>query len=623
MRNFIIACLAVLLFSELHAQQKEIEVYPTHWWTGMKNRSLQLLFHSNDDRILSVDKLVAKSSSPAIVIKKINRFTNRRYLAIDVEIAANAKPGLYQISFGGVALSEWRHIPFELKARSKENGKTRIQGVTAADLIYLIMPDRFSNGDPSNDHIAGMKDSVIKRDDIFARHGGDLTGVENHLDYLHDLGVTAVWLNPVIENDMATRSEHGYAFTDHYTIDRRLGGNNAYHSLVNALHKRGMKIIQDAVYNHIGTEHFLYKDLPDSTWFHFWPTYTNTTYKDQVLMDPYASAIDKKKMSDGWFVPAMPDVNQNNPFFASFLIQHAIWSTEEYGLDGWRIDTYAYNDLAFMNRCNKALLDEYPQLHIFGETWVHGIVNQAYFTRNNFNISYKSNLPGVTDFQLNLYGIAPALTQAFGWTEGVNRLYLTATNDFVYQDPMKNVIFLDNHDMSRFFSIVGEDTAKLKTALAWLLTFRGIPQLYYGTEVLLKNFSNPDGKVRQDFPGGWKGDSLNKFEASGRTAAENDVFNYVRTLANFRKQSSAIKSGKMMQYVPEDGVYVYFRYDDKQTVLCIMNTSDKAIETTAAKFAERTNGFSRLKNVATGTVTNLAGTIAVPAKSMLVAELVR
>ncbi|MFT3822643.1 MAG: alpha-amylase family glycosyl hydrolase [Chitinophagaceae bacterium] len=623
MRKLIIACLAVLLFAQLNAQQKDIEVYPTHWWTGMKSRSLQLLFHSTDDKVLAVDKLVARSSSTAIVIKKINRFANRRYLAIDVEITANAKPGLYEISFGGVVQSEWRHIPFELKARSRENGKTRIQGVTAADLIYLIMPDRFSNGDPSNDHVAGMKDAEINRADMFARHGGDLKGVENHLGYLQDLGVTTVWLNPVIENDMKSRSEHGYAFTDHYNVDRRLGGNRAYHSLVDALHKRGMKIIQDAVYNHIGTEHFLYKDLPDSTWFHFWPTYTNTTYKDQVLMDPYAAPSDKKKMSDGWFVPAMPDVNQNNPYFANFLIQHAIWSTEEYGLDGWRIDTYAYNDLAFMNRCNKALLDEYPQLHIFGETWVHGVINQSYFTRNVYDIPYKSNLPGVTDFQLNLYGIVPALTQAFGWTEGVNRLYLTATNDFVYKDPTKNVIFLDNHDMSRFFSIVGEDTAKLKAGLAWLLTYRGIPQLYYGTEILLKNFADPDGKVRQDFPGGWVGDSLNKFEAAGRTAAENEVFNYTRRLANFRRQSTALKTGKMMQYVPDNGVYVYFRYDDKQTVMCIMNTNDKAAETEADRFTERTSGFTSMKNVVTGTVTSLKGKITIPAKSVLVAELVR
>jgi glycosidase len=485
------------------------------------------------------------------------------------------------------------------------------------------MPDRFSNGDPSNDHVAGMKDQSLNRSDIGARHGGDLKGIENKLDYLESLGVTALWLNPVIVNDMPQRTEHGYAFTDHYTVDPRIGGDAAYKSLSNALHKRGMKLIQDAVYNHVGTEHFLFKDLPDSTWFHFWPQFTQTTYKDQVLMDPYASAIDKKRMSDGWFVRSMPDVNQKNPYFANFLIQHAIWSTEEYGLDGWRIDTYAYNDLEFMNRCNKALLDQYPRLHLFGETWVHGIPNQSFFANNNYNIPFRSNLVGVTDFQLNIYGIIPALTQNFGWTEGLNRLYLTATNDFVYKDPMQNVIFLDNHDMSRFLSVVGEDVQKLKMGLAWLLTFRGIPQMYYGTEVLMKNFSNPDGLVRMDFPGGWAGDSANKFNASGRSAVENEVWNYTSALANYRKSSSAIKRGKMMQFVPEDGIFVYFRYDTRQTVMVIMNQNDKEMELKTARFVERINGFTRTRNVVDGRTEALSGNLKVPAKTTLVLELVK
>jgi neopullulanase len=619
-KTFVAAFLLAVFLADAAAQQSGLSVYPTHWWTGMKDRNLQLLIYSKEKRI-AIDKLSVQSIDPAIKIKKIHKVANRHYLILDLEIAAHAKPGKYMIRFGGIILSEWNRIEYELKPRSTANGKTRIKGVSAEDLIYLIMPDRFSNGDPSNDRLAGLKDQTLDRSNMYHRHGGDLQGIENHLDYLQELGVTALWLNPVIQNDMPERTEHGYAFTDHYTIDPRLGGAKSYHALIGALHKRGMKIIQDAVYNHVGTEHFLYKDLPDSTWFHFWPAYTNTTYKDQVLMDPYAAAIDKKKMSDGWFVPAMPDINQNNPYFAHFLIQHAIWCTEEFGLDGWRIDTYAYNDLAFMNRCNKALLTEYPQLHLFGETWVHGIPNQSFFTTNIYNQSFKSNLPGVTDFQLNLYGIVPALTQPFGWTEGLNRLYLTASNDFVYKDPAKNVIFLDNHDMSRFYSVIGEDVAKLKMGLAWLLTFRGIPQLYYGTEVLMKNFSNPDGLVRLDFPGGWAGDTANKFEAAGRTAVENDIYNYTKTLANFRKRSSAIKSGRLMQYVPEEGVYVYFRYDAGQTVMCIMNQHDKEMEIDASRFEERIKGFSKAKNVVDSTAINLSSKIKIPAKTAIVAEL--
>ena len=471
--------------------------------------------------------------------------------------------------------------------------------------------------------LPGMRDQSLDRGDIFKRHGGDLKGIQNHLDYLQDLGVTALWLNPVIENDMPNRTEHGYAFTNHYRIDPRLGGEKAYHNLIDEMHRRGMKIIQDAVYNHTGIEHFLYRDMPDSSWFHKWPQYTNTTYKDQTLMDPYASAIDRKQMTDGWFVPQMPDINQNNPYFANFLIQHAIWSTEEFGLDGWRIDTYAYNDLEFMNRCNKALLDEYPQLHMFGETWVHGVINQAYFTQNNFNIPFKSNLPGVTDFQTHLYGIIPALTQPFGWTEGVNKLYSTLASDFVYKNPMRLVIFLDNHDMSRFYSQVGEDFQKFKMGIAWLLTGRGIPQLYYGTEILMKGFSNPDGWVRLDFKGGWIEDQENKFLSTGRNAQENEAFNYVRTLANFRKNSSAIRTGKMMQYVPVNGVYVYFRYDTKQTIMCIMNQNDGEMEIDGARFIERTNGFTKGKNIIDGTQLEISGKIKIPGKSLTVMELIK
>jgi glycosidase len=276
--------------------------------------------------------------------------------------------------------------------------------------------------------------------------------------------------------------------------------------------------------------------MPDSTWFHSWPRFTQTNYKDQVLFDPYAADSDKKIMSDGWFVRSMPDWDQSNPFACNFMIQHAIWTVEEFGVDGFRIDTYAYNDLAFMNRCNKALYDEYPKMTIFGETWVHGVINQAYFCENTLNIAYKSNMQATTDFQTLFYGITPACNDKFGWTDGVNKLYTTLAQDILYKDPMRQVIFLDNHDISRFYSTVGEDIGKYKMALAWLLTCRGIPQMYYGNEILMTGVTSPnDGYVRQDFPGGWEGDAANKFTAAGRTEKENDVFNYIKTLANFKQ----------------------------------------------------------------------------------------
>lgn len=535
-----------------------------------------------------------------VYLKQISRVENPDYIFLDLQIDSTAKPG--RISFPFVRNSK---VEYELKPRRRGNGTAYAKGVTSRDFIYLIMPDRFSNGDAGNDRVPGMRDQSLRRDTVFNRHGGDLQGITRHLDYFQSLGVTALWLNPVIENDMPNRTEHGYAFTDHYRIDPRLGGEDAYHRLIDSAHARGIKIIQDAVYNHVGKYHFTVTSPPMKEWLHQWPAYTNTSFKDQVIFDPYASPSDKKVMTDGWFSTEMPDLNQDNPFVANFLIQHAIWTVETFGIDGWRIDTYAYNDLSFMNRCNQALMREYPALTMFGETWFHGVPNQSFFVENNYTIPFKSNLQASTDFQ-TLWGITDAMTKDFGWTDGVNNLYTTLAQDFVYKDPMRNVIFLDNHDMSRFFSVVNEDTGKYKSALAWLFTCRGIPQLYYGDELAVTGTTTPnDGYVRQDFPGGWDSDPVNKFLAAGRTPKEEAIWKYVSGLANFRKTSSALTTGKMMQYVPKEGVYVYFRYDDRQTVMTVMNTAKQSKNVTLSDFTDRIAGFSRMRNIITGSVTDL------------------
>lgn len=611
----------MLLLGYCGAQQ--VEVYPAHWWAGMKWNKLQLmLYEPRHDYMLAVDKLVVRSSSPDLKIIKVNKVENRRYLFLDVSIAPNAKPQTVTISFGGIVPNEWRKFSFEIKARRSGRGTSFAQGVTSKDFIYLLMPDRFSNGDPSNDRIPGMRDQTLNRDTIYDRHGGDLQGVINHLDYLKDLGVTTLWMTPVIENDMPYRTEHGYAFTNHYRIEPRIGGAAMYSRLSDELHKRGMKLIQDAVYNHVGSYHFTVLDPPMKDWLHQWPSYTQTNYKDQTVYDPYATDDDKKVLTDGWFTRQMPDMNQSNPYVANYLIQHAIWSVEEFGVDGWRIDTYIYNDLAFMNRCNKALVDEYPRITMFGETWVHGVPSQSYVCENNYNAPFKSNLQATTDFQTLFYGIQPAVNENFGWTEGVNKLYTTAAQDFLYKNPMREVIFLDNHDLSRFYSVVGEDTAKYKIGLGWLLTFRGVPEMYYGDEILMTGVTSPhDGDVRRDFRGGWPGDPENKFTEAGRSAKENSIFNYIRTLANFRKNSSAITSGKMMQYFPVDGVYTYFRYDDKQTVMVIMNTMTTAKEVNLQRFQERTKGFATAKNIIDQTSTDLAGNVSIPGRTIWVMEL--
>lgn len=483
------------------------------------------------------------------------------------------------------------------------------------------MPDRFSNGDPSNDRIAGLKDQSLNRDSIFLRHGGDLKGVQNHLDYLQDLGATTLWMTPILENDMPDRTEHGYAATNHYAVEKRFGGEAAYLVLSDALHARGMKLIQDAVYNHVGRFHFLVQDAPAKDWLHQWPKFTQTNYKDQPVFDPHASSQDKRKLADGWFTTEMPDVNHENEFVANYLIQHAIWSVETFGIDGWRIDTYIYNDLAFMNRCNQALETEYPKITSFGECWVHGTANQAYFAQNNINTPFKSNLQGVADFQTLLYGIQPALNEKFGWMEGVSKLYNTLSNDFLYKDATRNVIFLDNHDMTRILSQVGESIPKVKMGVAWLMTCRGIPQLYYGTEVLMKGISNPDGWVRLDFPGGWAGDKKNTFTQEGLTPAEIDMLSFTKKLGQFRKSSTAITKGKMMQYLPNEGLYVYFRYDNNQTVMCVMNTSEQDRNVDFSDYKERTNGFAGGKEVVSGKT--IAKQFKIPALTMQVIELTK
>jgi glycosidase len=604
-----------LFLSQFAIAQHSPDLYPSCWWVGMKNPRIQLMIHGKGIASSTLD-----IQYEGVKLIKTIRVENPNYLFADLEISNRAKPGKLKIRFRtGSELSFI--LPYELKARRPGNGSLFARGISSSDFIYFLMPDRFSNGDTSNDRVAGMRDQSLNRDSIFLRHGGDIKGIRNHLNYLQDLGVTTLWLTPVLENDMPNRTEHGYAFTNHYKIDPRLGGEKEYHALIDDLHSRGMKIIQDAVYNHVGSYHFLVQDLPSKDWLHQWPSFTQTNFKDQPLMDPYASESDKKITSDGWFTTQMPDLKQSNPLVANFLIQHAIWCVEEFGIDGWRIDTYIYCDLEFMNQCNAALIREYPQITMFGEAWVHGTANEAYFAENNIRNPFKSNLQGITDFQCNFYGIVPALTETFGWTSGVNRLYTTLSNDFLYKDPMRNVIFLDNHDMSRFFSVVGEDPAKQKIGIEWLLTGRGIPQLYYGTEIMMKGIANPDGNVRLDFPGGWPGDLKNAFTGEGLSQEEKDIQKLVKTLASFRRTSPALKTGKMMQYLPEKGLYVYFRYNAEQTVMCAMNTDTSALTVDFKKYAERTGGFSTAVSVIDSKAYQLSQSYSIPAWTMWVLKL--
>jgi len=606
-------------------------IYPTHWWAGMKNPNLQLMIHR--DRV--ANEKISMLPYPGVKLVKQTKAESPNYLFLNLTISASAKPGKLKFRIDNLLSPEavsYKIFEYELKSRSRENGKTRVQGVTARDFIYLMMPDRFANGDPSNDIIDDYRDRLCDRKDKFSRHGGDFKGILNHLDYFNQIGVTTLWLTPVIENDMPRMQEwgnkvagyHGYWFTNHYEVDKRFGGNEGYKAFCNELHRNGMKVIQDAVYNHVGNHHWFVLDKPMKDWFNTSQGDKAPNHREEVFYDPYASEKDRENMLDGWFVPHLPDLNQRNPYVANFLIQHAIWTTEEYGIDGWRVDTYKYCDEQFMNNCNTALENEFPALTIFGESWVNSTVANAYFTRNNIAAPFKHNARGMLDFQM-CFAMLAGMNEPFGWLNGVNKIYTTLSNDVLYKEPMNNCIFLDNHDMDRVFSVVDEDWKKMRMGFNWLLTLRGIPQIYYGTEVLMKNKKeNTDATVREDFPGGWAEDKAkdNRFIKEGRSDKQDEAFAYVSALANFRKTSPALTKGKAMQYIPKDGLYVYFRYDNNQTVMVISNTGDKTVKPDWSRYRERVNGFSRARNVVSGKTKSLSD-LEIEPKESFVLELVR
>ena len=620
MSNRTLSFLLFLLVPFLAGAQASIErVNPTNWWVGMKNPNVQLLVHGP-----GAGTLTYTVNYPGVKLVKTNLVANANYVFLDLTIAPTAKPGMVQLV--GKRGTQTLAQGWELRPRDHE---LKGQGVSAADFIYLAMPDRFANGDPSNDKYADLRDPSSDRLNPFLRHGGDLQGVSQHIPYIKELGATAIWLTPVLENNQPLTNEggtmrasyHGYGFTDHYQVDRRLGGNEAYHNFVMAAHAAGLKVVQDAVYNHVGNTHWFVQDLPSNTWLHEWPTYTNTSYRYQPITDPHGTETDRQITLDGWFVPFLPDLNQQNPYVANFLIQHAIWCVENFGIDAWRIDTYMYNDQVFMNRCNAALLGEYPRMHIFGESSVNNVVDQAYYVRNKIDFPFKSNQPGGLDFVLES-ALLDALKQPVGWDTGVQRLYQTLAQDAVYQDPNKLVTFVDNHDHDRYLSVIGDDLDKYKMGLTWLLTTRGIPSLYYGTEVLMKNFKDPtDAEVRRDFPGGWLGDKKDKTKAADRTPRENEAFNFVRQLANYRRTHSALQTGKLVQYLPENGYYVYFRSDATGTVMVASNTTDKPISLNTNRFAESMARFTHAKNVLTDESLTSLATIPLPAKTAVVLEL--
>lgn len=606
----------------LVAAAQDLKVYPTNWYVGMKDPNLQLMIRGKN---IGQDQ-VKLDAYPGVQIKKVNRVEGQNYLFVDLLVQSSAKPGQLKIRLQRAGKEQV--LSYNLLNRRKANGQAYAQGVRSSDLVYLIMPDRFANGDPSNDRYADLLDTQTDRTQPALRHGGDLQGIQSKLPYLQNLGVSAIWLCPVIENNMPLEQEsngkisgyHGYWMTDLYQVDKRYGGNEGYLKFVEAAHAKGLKVVQDAVYNHFGIQHFLYQDPPQNDFFNRWPSYTGSNHRDEAIFNPYTAPQDVKKMLDGWFTPHLPDVNQRNPYMANYLIQNLIWCTEYFGIDGWRVDTYKYCDEAFVNKANAALEREFPKLTVFGEAWANTVTGSAYYARNTMKVPFAHNLQGVTDFPMQSAMLA-AVQQNFGWTEGVNRLYMTLAQDVLYQDASRNCIFLDNHDMDRYTTMVGEDLTRYKLGIGLLLTLRGIPQLYYGTEILMKNSkAGNDGYVREDFPGGFPGDPINKFERTNLNDRERAAFDYVRTLAQFRKSSSALGMGRTIQFLPQDGVYGYWRIFQKDRVLCLVNTSDKPQVVDWSRYLAGQSPVSNGKEITTGTDLRVDAPVTLPAKTIFVIQ---
>lgn len=587
---------------------------PPNWWAEMKDNSLQLMIHGND-----IGTTKAFLDYKGVKVKG-STSTGKDYLFVDLSIGNFAKPGTMTINFKANE-KDSALITYKYELRARTEGSAKRKGFNTSDMMYLIMPDRFANGDPNNDDMPGMLEKA-DRTNPNGRHGGDIKGIADNLGYLQKLGVTTIWCTPLLENNMPRASYHGYATTDLYKIDPRFGTNDSYRDMVTLAHSRGIKVVMDIVFNHFGTNSYWMKDLPQKDWIHQWPEFTRSNFHGSVISDPYRSQSDEKKMSDGWFDTSMADFNQRNPYVARYLIQNSIWWIEYAGLDGLRQDTYPYSDKEFMADWMKALREEYPNLNVVGEVWLNYPPLVAYWLDNKTNKDgYRSHLTNVFDFPL-MFAVQKAFTEKEGWDTGLARLYEILAQDFVYSDPTKLITFADNHDIERMYPVL-KTTDNVKMALAFLATTRGFPMIYYGTEALSDRGNlQGDGGKRKDFPGGWQGDTINMFTRENLSNDQKDVLDYITTLFNWRKGNKTVQDGKLTHYIPEDGIYVYFRTLGKESVMVIINNNEKYLKTVATdRYAENLTGFKSGKDVLTGSQVKDLGKIEVAAKSVKIIEL--
>lgn len=589
----------------------EIEhLEPPFWWTGMESEKLQLMVHGRN-----ISFLQPQIEYEGVEILRVNRMSNNNYLFIDLSLK-DAVAGSFDIQFIrlGKVEAEYRYVLHERDSNSKYRS-----GFGPEDVIYLITPDRYANGDKKNDDVSGLKEKS-RREDKDGRHGGDIKGIIDRLDYLEQMGFTQLWLNPVLENNQSTYSYHGYSTTDYYNIDSRFGNNKLYLELSEKARERGMGIIKDLILNHIGSGHWWMDDLPSEDWINNGGKFIGTNHIHESVHDPHLTKSEKNLFTDGWFVKSMPDLNQRNELLETYLIQASIWWIEYANLSGFRVDTYPYVDKDFLSTWSMRLATEYPNFNFVGEEWSSNSTMVSYWQKDSKrHDDYVSFIPSMMDFPLQ-NALIKGLLEKDTWDSGIGNIFRVLANDFQYGNPYNLVVFAGNHDMTRIYSLLNERMDLYKMAMSIICTIRGIPQIYYGTEIAMASTAD-HGELRKDFPGGWPNDDKNAFTGHGLNERELDAQNYLKKLLNWRKNNLAIAKGDLIHYPVQDGIYVYFRRYENDMVMVIINNNDRAKTIYPDHFNETIKGRTKGVNIINDRLHYLSREINIPGKSTLVLEI--
>ncbi len=588
-------------------------IEPPSWWVGMKHPRLQLMLHGE-----RIGEATVAIDHPGVSVLSTTRVASPNYLFVDLEIAPDAAPGMLDLRLQRG--TEVQHQAYALQPRTP--GSAQREGFSAKDVILNLVPDRFANGNPANDNQPGLADTARRHDDQAGRHGGDLQGIVDHLGDIAAQGYTMLWPTPLAENNQPRYSYHGYAATDLYRIDPRFGSNEDYRRMVATARDKGLGVIQDIVLNHIGSGHWWMKDLPSPDWLTHGGRFVPTGHFRTAVSDPYAAPADRDDFTQGWFTENMPDMNQRNPLVATYQVQNAIWWIEYAGLSGLRVDTYGYSDAAFLAQWSRRLMDEYPRLNMVGEEWSANPVVVSYWLRGKRNRDgYESHMPGMMDFPLH-ETLRRALVAEDGMFTGLNELYAAMANDQLYPEPMNMVLFEGNHDVPRLYSVLHEDLALWKMAIAYVLTMRGIPQLYYGTDVLMTSpTQRDDGATRRDYPGGWPGDAVNGFTGTGLSARQKEAQAFLRRLMTWRKTQPAVHRGRLLHYAPDRQTYTYFRLDGPRAVMVVLNKNREPVALRTDRFAEGLGGRRTGVDVLTGQRVEWRDVLTVPARGVMVIDL--